>query len=115
MPSEGHRRIERGTDRVAAFVEHHDRPRTEVLLHGLEQVPRRRLEYRGVDPGPLERAMADLVENAVEYSPSDRGPGVPDEAQERIFEPLQRYGDAPRPEGDDAAEHQAEPERQASS
>ncbi|GAA3496723.1 sensor histidine kinase KdpD [Streptomyces prasinosporus] len=47
MLSEAHRRVERGTDCVVAFVEHHDRPRTEVLLHGLEQVPRRELEHRG--------------------------------------------------------------------
>ncbi|MEU5897112.1 MULTISPECIES: sensor histidine kinase KdpD [Streptomyces] len=47
MLSEAHRRIERGTDCVVAFVEHHDRPRTEVMLHGLEQVTRRDLEYRG--------------------------------------------------------------------
>ncbi|KPI09159.1 osmosensitive K+ channel signal transduction histidine kinase [Actinobacteria bacterium OK074] len=47
MLSEAHRRIERGTDCVVAFVEHHGRPRTEVMLHGLEQVERRELEYRG--------------------------------------------------------------------
>ncbi|MER6565399.1 sensor histidine kinase KdpD [Streptomyces sp. NPDC001093] len=47
MLSEAHRRIERGTDCVVAFVEHHHRPRTEVMLHGLEQVPRRELTYRG--------------------------------------------------------------------
>ncbi|WP_137992831.1 sensor histidine kinase [Streptomyces vilmorinianum] len=47
MLSEGHRRVERGTDVVVAFVEHHDRPRTEVMLHGLEQMPRRTLQYRG--------------------------------------------------------------------
>ncbi|GGM09516.1 sensor histidine kinase [Streptomyces fumigatiscleroticus] len=47
MLSEAHRRIERGTDCVVAFVEHHGRPRTEVLLHGLEQIPRRELEHRG--------------------------------------------------------------------
>ncbi|MER5530055.1 sensor histidine kinase KdpD [Streptomyces sp. NPDC002677] len=46
MLSEAHRRVERGTDCVVAFVEHHDRPRTEVMLHGLEQVPRKELEYR---------------------------------------------------------------------
>ncbi|MFD9035797.1 ATP-binding protein [Streptomyces sp. NPDC059567] len=46
MLSEGHRRVERGTDCVVAFVEHHDRPRTEVMLHGLEQIPRRTLAYR---------------------------------------------------------------------
>ncbi|MFJ9043386.1 ATP-binding protein [Streptomyces sp. NPDC102347] len=47
MLSEAHRRIERGTDCVVAFVEHHHRPRTEVMLHGLEQVPRREHGYRG--------------------------------------------------------------------
>ncbi|MCX5203631.1 DUF4118 domain-containing protein [Streptomyces sp. NBC_00237] len=47
MLSEAHRRVERGTDCVVAFVEHHGRPRTEVMLHGLEEVPRRTLEYRG--------------------------------------------------------------------
>ncbi|MFI9804619.1 DUF4118 domain-containing protein [Streptomyces sp. NPDC052301] len=47
MLSEAHRRIERGTDCAVAFVEHHHRPRTEVMLHGLEQVPRKEIEYRG--------------------------------------------------------------------
>ncbi|GGT22011.1 sensor histidine kinase [Streptomyces chromofuscus] len=46
MLSEAHRRIERGTDCVVAFVEHHKRQRTEVMLHGLEEIPRRELEYR---------------------------------------------------------------------
>ncbi len=72
-----------------------------------------------VDQGLLERAVANIVENAVKYSPDgepvlvsasaladrvevrvvDRGPGVPDEAKDRIFEPFQRYGDAPRGDG----------------
>ncbi|MFE7838930.1 ATP-binding protein [Streptomyces sp. NPDC057474] len=72
-----------------------------------------------VDKGLLERAVANVVENAVKYSPEntqvlvsasviadrvevrvvDRGPGVPDEAKERIFEPFQRYGDSPRGSG----------------
>ncbi|MBK3531264.1 sensor histidine kinase KdpD [Streptomyces sp. MBT67] len=47
MLSEAHRRVERGTDVVIAFVEHHSRPRTEVMLHGLELLPRHELEYRG--------------------------------------------------------------------
>ncbi|MER7398051.1 ATP-binding protein [Streptomyces sp. NPDC000151] len=47
MLSEAHRRLERGTDVVVAFVEHHDRPRTEVLLHGLEELGRRELSHRG--------------------------------------------------------------------
>ncbi|MFJ2740074.1 DUF4118 domain-containing protein [Streptomyces sp. NPDC087440] len=64
MLSEAHRRVERGTDCVVAFVEHHGRPRTEVMLHGLEEVPRRTLEYRGATftemdvDAVLERAPA---------------------------------------------------------
>ncbi|MFD7812948.1 DUF4118 domain-containing protein [Streptomyces sp. NPDC059785] len=54
MLSEGHRRVERGTDCVVAFVEHHGRPRTEVMLHGLEQVGRRELEYRGSRFGEMD-------------------------------------------------------------
>ncbi|MCT7355798.1 DUF4118 domain-containing protein, partial [Streptomyces sp. 15-116A] len=47
MLSEAHRRLERGTDCVVGFVEHHDRPRTAALLHGLEQIPRKELTHRG--------------------------------------------------------------------
>ncbi|QIP83260.1 sensor histidine kinase KdpD [Streptomyces sp. Tu 2975] len=47
MLSEAHRRVERGTDCLVAFVECHGRARTEVMLHGLEQVPRKELPYRG--------------------------------------------------------------------
>jgi two-component system, OmpR family, sensor histidine kinase KdpD len=48
MLEEGHRRRERGTDLVVGFVEAHGRPHTAELLTGLELVPRRHLEYRGV-------------------------------------------------------------------
>ncbi|MFE3547765.1 DUF4118 domain-containing protein [Streptomyces kronopolitis] len=65
MLSEAHRRVERGTDLVVAFVEHHDRPRTEVMLHGLEQIRRRELEYRGA-------VFTEMDVDAVR----DRGPAV---------------------------------------
>ena len=48
MLEEGHRRTARGTDLVVGFVEAHGRPETEKLLDGLEIVPRRRVDYRGV-------------------------------------------------------------------
>jgi two-component system sensor histidine kinase KdpD len=48
MLEEAHRRLERGTDLVIGFVEPHGRPRTIELLDGLEVVPRRSVEYRGV-------------------------------------------------------------------
>jgi two-component system sensor histidine kinase KdpD len=74
------------------------------------------------DPGLLERAIANVVENAVRYGTGpvvvsagelrfglergrielrvvDDGPGVPDEAKERIFASFQRLGDAPQGSG----------------
>jgi len=48
MLEEGHRRVARGTDLVVGYVEAHGRPETEKLLDGLEIIPRRRVEYRGV-------------------------------------------------------------------
>ena len=48
MLEEGHRRTQRGTNLVVGFVEPHGRPETEKLLDGLDIVPRRRVEYRGV-------------------------------------------------------------------
>jgi two-component system sensor histidine kinase KdpD len=48
MLEEGHRRQKRGTDLVVGFVEPHGRPETAKLLDGLEIVPRRRIDYRGV-------------------------------------------------------------------
>jgi len=48
MLEEGHRRLARGTDAVVGFMEAHGRPHTLELLDGLEVVPRRRIEYRGI-------------------------------------------------------------------
>jgi two-component system, OmpR family, sensor histidine kinase KdpD len=58
MLEEGHRRVARGTDLVVGFVEAHGRPHTLELLDGLEVVPRRRIEYRGV---VLEEMDTDAV------------------------------------------------------
>ena len=48
MLEEAHRRVDRGTDLVVGFVEPHGRIHTAALLDGLEVLPRRRVEYRGV-------------------------------------------------------------------
>jgi two-component system sensor histidine kinase KdpD len=89
-------------------------PATTVVLDIPETLP-----MVAVDKGLLERSVANVVENAVKHSSDDepvlvsasdiadrvevrvvdRGPGVPDEAKDRIFEPFQRYGDAPRGNG----------------
>ena len=72
-----------------------------------------------VDPGLLDRVVANLVDNGLHHAPpgtrvqvaassvddrvqlrvADRGPGVPDADKERIFEPFQRLGDAPGGDG----------------
>jgi two-component system, OmpR family, sensor histidine kinase KdpD len=48
MLSEARRRTNYGEDVVVGFVETHGRKQTEAILEGLEVVPRRRIEYRGV-------------------------------------------------------------------
>lgn len=47
MLGEAHRRLERGTDLVAAVVETHGRKKTADLLDGIETIPPRYVEYRG--------------------------------------------------------------------
>lgn len=47
MLGEAHRRLERGTDLVAAVVETHGRKKTAELLDGIEVIPPRHIEYRG--------------------------------------------------------------------
>jgi two-component system, OmpR family, sensor histidine kinase KdpD len=67
------------------------------------------------DPGLLERALANLIHNAIRFSPPtaparitagavdglvvDRGPGVPPEERGRLFIPFQRLGDSAQGEG----------------
>jgi two-component system sensor histidine kinase KdpD len=71
------------------------------------------------DPGLLERALANVISNAVRFSPPgsparvtagtidgrvdvrvvDRGPGVPEVERERLFKPFQRLGDSSQGEG----------------
>jgi two-component system sensor histidine kinase KdpD len=48
MLDEAHRRRQRGADVVIGFVESHGRPVTEARMAGLEMVPQRAVEYRGV-------------------------------------------------------------------
>jgi two-component system sensor histidine kinase KdpD len=71
------------------------------------------------DRGLLERALANVIENAIRFSPPgtptrvtaglvdgvvdvrvvDRGPGVPEADRERLFMPFQRLGDSATGEG----------------
>lgn len=58
MLGEAHRRLERGTDVVAAVVETHGRKKTAELYEGIETVPPKMIEYRG-------RSFAELDVDAV--------------------------------------------------
>jgi two-component system sensor histidine kinase KdpD len=49
MLEEAHRRAERGTDVVVAFVETHGRKHTQNMLGDLEIIPRKKVTYRGVE------------------------------------------------------------------
>jgi two-component system sensor histidine kinase KdpD len=54
MLGEAHRRLERGTDLVAAVVETHGRKKTADLIEGIETIPPRYIEYRGTRFGELD-------------------------------------------------------------
>src|ERR1700744_2405526 len=47
MLQSAHARLKAGIDVVVGLVETHGRAETEALLHGLEVIPRKRIEYRG--------------------------------------------------------------------
>ena len=48
MLEEAQSLTERGVDIVLGYIETHGRPETAALLHGVELIPRRQVEYRGV-------------------------------------------------------------------
>src|SRR3954462_9168938 len=58
MLQEGHRLKRQGVDVVIGVVETHGRAETGALMEGLEQVPRRKIEYKGV---VLEEMDLDAV------------------------------------------------------
>jgi two-component system, OmpR family, sensor histidine kinase KdpD len=79
MLEEAHALQRRGVDVVVAFVETHGRAETNALLEGLEIVPRRRLEYRGVaiEEMDVEAVLARKPEVAiVDELPHTNAPGA---------------------------------------
>jgi two-component system sensor histidine kinase KdpD len=54
MLQEAHELERRGVDIVAAFIETHQRPETAAYIDGLEVLPRKQIEYRGVTVEELD-------------------------------------------------------------
>ena len=65
MLAEAQRRLLRGEDVVVGLVETHGRPVTAQLLEGLEQIPLKKLEYRGVTFFELDTAA--VIERRPEW------------------------------------------------
>jgi len=58
MLEEAHALKQRGVDAVLGFIETHGRAETAALLEGLEYVPRRQVNYRGL---VLEETDVDAI------------------------------------------------------
>src|SRR5712671_3677534 len=80
MLQEAHDLRQRGVDVVVAYVETHGRAETAALIEGLEVVPRKHIEYRGV---PVEEMDVDAVVRrrpqiaVVDEIPHTNAPGSP--------------------------------------
>ena len=83
MLGEAHRRIERGTDLVAAVVETHGRKKTAALLDDIEIIPPRYIDYRGSRFPELPLTMlaavlgAGVVSSLVATAAALRSPLIP--------------------------------------
>ncbi|HET7785206.1 MAG TPA: histidine kinase [Myxococcales bacterium] len=78
MLEEAHELRRRGVDVVVAFVETHGRADTAALLDGLEVIPRKKIEYRGVsvEEMDLDAALARRPAVAiVDEIPHTNAPG----------------------------------------
>ena len=94
MLEEAHRRHDRGTDVVVGFVETYGRRNTAALLDGLEVVPRRRVEYRGV---AVEEMDADAIiarHPTVALVDELAHNNVPGSAREKRWQDVDRIRDA---------------------
>jgi two-component system, OmpR family, sensor histidine kinase KdpD len=95
MLGEGHRRAERGTDVVVAFVETHGRSHTAAQIEGLEVIPRHRVPYRGTSFEELDvgAVLARRPEVAlVDEFAHTNVPGSPNEKRWQDVEELLAAG-----------------------
>jgi two-component system sensor histidine kinase KdpD len=90
MLEEAHALRKRGVDVVVGFVEPHGREETAVLLSGIEIVPRKQIEYRGVavEEMDLDAVIARPRWRSWTRSPSHERPRLEDR---------KRHEDIPRP------------------
>ncbi len=94
MLEEAHRRHDRGTDIVVGFVEPHGRRLTEALLDGLEVLPRRRVEYRGIVVEEMDPDAVIARHPAVALIDELAHTNVPGSPREKRWEDVEVIRDA---------------------
>jgi two-component system sensor histidine kinase KdpD len=94
MLEEGHRRHDRGTDVVVGLVETYGRRNTAAQLDGLEVVPRRRVEYRGVAVEEMDPDAIIARHPAVALIDELAHTNVPGSAREKRWQDVEAIRDA---------------------
>jgi two-component system sensor histidine kinase KdpD len=94
MLEEGHRRHDRGTDVVVGLVETYGRRHTAAQLDGLEVVPRRRVEYRGVAVEEMDPDAIIARHPAVALIDELAHTNVPGSAREKRWQDVEAIRDA---------------------
>jgi two-component system sensor histidine kinase KdpD len=94
MLEEAHRRVARGTDLVVGYVEPHGRPLTIELLEGLEILPRRRFDYRGVTVEEMDTDAVLARRPTVALVDELAHTNVPGSAREKRWEDVEVIRDA---------------------
>ena len=94
MLEEAHRRRDRGTDAVVGFVETYGRRHTAALLDGLETVPRRRIEYRGVEVEEMDAQAVIARRPAVALVDELAHTNVPGSEREKRWQDVEAIRDA---------------------
>ncbi len=90
MLNEGHRRAERGTDVVVAYVETHGRPHTEAQIGDLEVIPRAKLAYRGTTFEEMDLAAVLARRPEVALVDEFAHTNVPGSADEKRWEDVEQ-------------------------
>jgi two-component system sensor histidine kinase KdpD len=94
MLEEAHRRHDRGTDVVVGFVETYGRSHTAALLDGLEAVPPRRIEYRGVVVEEMDPEAVIARHPAVALVDELAHTNIPGSAREKRWQDVEAIREA---------------------